>query len=177
MAELADFDVDGHRHDCIAYAVGARCECAADLFVVAQEAEQALARAARAVAQVAADLAAHRPVVLSPPVRAVPTCTCEEPSPIPSHADGSVVVPVDALLRCLRCRGHYAQGLRAGGGGHRGPMTTNENAPESTEVSVETPAKVTTTTEVDATPESAGPAEPDAATEDMEVEPKEQPTE
>jgi hypothetical protein len=62
-------------------------------------------------------------------------------------------------------------GLGDAAGGY-GAAMTEENAVPQTEVSVEQPAKVTTTTQVDAAPETAGPAEPDAVTENLEAEPK-----
>ncbi len=52
-------------------------------------------------------------------------------------------------------------------------MTQPENAAPTTEVSVEMPAKVTTTTEVAATPETDGDTTAGAATDTVEVESKE----
>lgn len=47
----------------------------------------------------------------------------------------------------------------------------SESVNETTEVSVEQPAKVTSTTEVDATPETAGAPTPDPVTEGQEAQP------
>lgn len=51
--------------------------------------------------------------------------------------------------------------------------STTTEVPATTEVAVEKPAKTTDTVEVAATPETAGAAQPDAATEAMEVDSKE----
>lgn len=77
--------------------------------------------------------------------------------------------------------GHHAPALLArylAEQGYGRVMTPTENVPdevqpatttETTEVSVEMPAKVTETTEVVETAETAGPAEPDAVTEKLDV--------
>lgn len=48
-------------------------------------------------------------------------------------------------------------------------QTPEENAPEQTDVSVELPAKTVETLEVDAAPETAGPADPDPVTENLQA--------
>jgi len=51
-------------------------------------------------------------------------------------------------------------------------VTVPQPEVETHEVSVEKPAKIVETTEVDFAPDVAGDAQPDAATEAMEAEPK-----
>jgi hypothetical protein len=50
-------------------------------------------------------------------------------------------------------------------------LSMSESVNETTEVPVEQPAKVTSTTEVDATPETAGAPTPDPVTEQQEAQP------